>query len=169
MADALALLERAERTYPDRQDLRYARATVLERAGRVDAALAELRASVRTRPADPIGLNALGYTLADHGRSLAEAESLIRSAYAVRPDSAAIRDSLGWVLHRRGRDADALPWLQQAYRLEADPEIAAHLGDVQWALGDAAGARQTWRAALERAPGDPRLQAALAQHGGPTP
>ena len=169
VADALALLERAERTYPDRQDLRYARATVLERAGRVDAALAELRASVRTRPADPIGLNALGYTLADHGRSLAEAESLIRSAYAVRPDSAAIRDSLGWVLHRRGRDADALPWLQQAYRLEADPEIAAHLGDVQWALGDAAGARQTWRAALERAPGDPRLQAALAQHGGPTP
>lgn len=165
--DALALLARASAAYPDRHDLRYARATVLERAGRIDAALAELRAVVRSRPADPVGLNALGYTLADHGRSLGEAEALIRSAYAVRPDSAAIRDSLGWVLHRRGRDAEALPCLQQAYRLESDPEIAAHLGEVQWALGDTTGAEATWRSALERVPGDARLLQALARHVGP--
>lgn len=169
LGEALALLARSVATYPDRQDLRYARATVLEHAGRVDEAIAELRSQVRSRPADPIGLNALGFTLADHGRSLPEAERLVRVAYAARPDSAAIRDSLGWVLHRRGREAEALPWLQQALRLESDPEIAAHLGEVQWALGDAEGAEKTWRAALERTPADARLQQALARHVGSPP
>ncbi len=164
LPEALALLARALQTYPDRNELRYARATVLEHAGRVDEAVAELRAIERMRPQDPAALNALGYTLADHERSLEEAERLVRTAFAVRPDSAAIRDSLGWVLHRRGRNADALPWLQQAYKLEADSEIAAHLGEVQWGLGDLAGARQTWRSALERAPADEHLLQALARH-----
>ncbi len=166
LPDALALLERTSATYPDRDEPRYARATVLESAGRVDEALTTLRSVVRARPGDPTALNALGYTLADHERELPEAERLIRAAWAVRPDSSAIRDSLGWVLHRRGHDAEALPWLQQAYRLEPDGEIAAHLGLVQWGLGDQAGAVQTWKAALERSPGERHLEQALASHPG---
>lgn len=165
-ADALALLERAIGAYPDQEELRYARAFVLERADRVDEAVRELRAVVRRRPEDATALNALGYTLADHERGLAEAERLIRSALALRPDSAAIQDSLGWVLHRRGRDAVALDWLQRAYANEADPEIAAHLGAVQWSLGDRAGAERTWRTALEQTPGNAHLKEALERHLG---
>lgn len=166
-ADALALLERAEVAYPDRVELRYARATVLEQSGAVDAALGELRAIARLRPLDPTAQNALGFTLADHGRELPDAERRIRAALAERPDSAAIQDSLGWVLHRRGRSADGLVWLQRAYAVDPDPEIATHVGEVQWTLGDRAAAEHTWRAALEKNPGDPHLKKALERNLGP--
>ena len=165
--EALALLARATVAYPDREELRYARAAVLERSGQVDAALTELRAVVDARPEDPNAENALGFTLADHGRNLAEAERRIRAALAERPDSAAIMDSLGWVLHRRGQTADALGWLRRAYALDPDPEIAAHLGLAQWALGDRAGAEHSWRESLERNPGERHLQQAIESHLGP--
>jgi tetratricopeptide (TPR) repeat protein len=167
--DAHALLARAIATYPDREELRYALATVLEHDGKVDAALAELRGVLRVRPLDPTAENALGFTLADHSRSLPEAETLIRAALADKPDSAAIRDSLGWVLYRRGQSAAAVDWLKRAYAGEPDPEIAAHLGEAEWASGDQAAAQATWRAALERSPGDPHVEAAVARHGGRLP
>jgi predicted Zn-dependent protease len=166
---ALELLGRAAAAYPDRTELRYARATVLEQSGSVDAALAELRAIARARPLDPTAQNALGFTLADHGRNLAEAERRIRAALAERPDSPAIRDSLGWVLHRRGHSAEALDWLRRAYVADPDPEIAAHVGEVQWTLGDHPAAEHTWRDALERNPGDPHLKRALERNLGPRP
>jgi tetratricopeptide (TPR) repeat protein len=165
--EALALLARAATAYPDRVELRYARATVFEQSGSVDAALGELRAVARQRPLDPTAQNALGFTLADHGRDLGEAERRIRAALAERPDSAAIKDSLGWVLHRRGRSAEGLDWLQRAYAVDPDPEIAAHLGEVQWALGDRATAERTWRTALDKSPGDPHLKHALERNLGP--
>ncbi|MBS0373215.1 MAG: tetratricopeptide repeat protein [Proteobacteria bacterium] len=168
-AEALALLARAAAAYPDRAELRLARATVLEQGGEIDAALGELRAIARSRPADPTAANALGFTLADHNRELGEAERLIRQALTARPDSAAIRDSLGWVLYRRGRGAEGLEWLRRAYAAESDPEIATHVGEVEWSLGDRSGAERTWRSALDRNPGDPHLLKALEQHLGPRP
>lgn len=165
--EALALLRRATAEYPDREELRYARATVLERAGQVDAALGELRAVATLRPRDPNAQNALGFTLADHSRSLAEAERRIRAALAERPDSAAIMDSLGWVLHRRGRTADGLGWLQRAFVLDPDPEIAAHVGEAQWVLGDHAAAEHSWRESLLRNPGERHLTKAIESHLGP--
>ena len=164
--DGLALLARAGTVYPDSDELRYARATVLERNGEADRAISELRAVLQQRPDDSTAQNALGFTLADHGRDLSEAERLIRAALAQRPDSPAIRDSLGWVLHRRGQSAAGLEWLQRAYRADPDPEIAAHIGAAQWALGDPAAAERTWREALQRAPGNRPLQEALEQHLG---
>jgi tetratricopeptide (TPR) repeat protein len=165
--EALGLLARAATAYPDRVELRYARATVLDRSGAVDGALDELRTVARQRPLDPTAQNALGFTLADHGRDLAEAESRIRAALAERPDSAAIKDSLGWVLHRRGHNAEGLAWLQRAYAVDPDPEIAAHIGEVQWTLGDHAAAERTWRSALDKSPGDPHLKQALERNLGP--
>lgn len=168
-ADALALLDRAIAVYPDREELRYSRATLLEHAGKADAAIAELRAVVRHRPLDPTARNALGFTLADHSRDLAEAEGLIRGALADRPDSAAVRDSLGWVLYRRGHAAEAVDWLRRAYAGDPDGEVGAHLGEALWAAGDVTAAEATWREALGRTPGDPHVRAALTRHGLPVP
>ncbi|MCZ8131853.1 MAG: tetratricopeptide repeat protein [Steroidobacteraceae bacterium] len=168
-ADALALLDRALAAYPGQDELRYARAFVLEREGRVDAAIRELREVLKQRPEDPSAQNALGFTLADHGRSLPEAERLIRAALAGRPDSAAIQDSLGWVLHRRGRSAEALEWLARAFANEPDPEIAAHLGEVQWTLGQRDVAERTWRTALERTPDHRKLKRMIERFLGTRP
>jgi tetratricopeptide (TPR) repeat protein len=43
-------------------------------------------------------------------------------------------DSMGWVLYRQGKLTEALQNLENAFRLKADPEIAAHLGEVLWSL-----------------------------------
>ena len=164
--EALALLARAGAAYPDRVELRYARATVLEQSGSLEPALAELRAVARERPEDPTAQNALGFTLADHNRELPDAERRIRLALDERPDSAAIKDSLGWVLYRRGHGAEGLDWLKRAYSVDPDPEIAAHLGEVEWRLGDRTGAERTWREALEKNPGDPHVKKAIERNHG---
>ena len=59
---------------------------------------------------------------------------------------------MGWVLFRQKDYPQALDYLQRAFRRSQDPEIALHLGEVQWALGDRDAARKTWKEALERDP-----------------
>jgi Tfp pilus assembly protein PilF len=89
-------------------------------------------------------MNALGYTLADHSRHLHRARALIEQAYAAAPKSAAIRDSLGWVLYRQGRAAEALPLLTGAFADEPGGDIGAHLGEVLWRLDRRAEAERIW-------------------------
>ena len=163
-AAALALLQRVMPQYPDRQELGFSKATVLEKDGQIPAAIAQLREMLAHRPTDATTQNALGFTLAEHGLKLDEAERLIRSALKARPDSAAMQDSLGWVLYRRGQLSEALRFVSAAYALDADPEIALHVGWVRWGLGDQAEARRIWRAALAQSPAEKRLQSVIAQH-----
>jgi len=141
---ALELLEESRLQYPYSVELRYAMATELERTGEVDAALEQLRELLKERPDDPAAMNALGYTLADHSRQLHRARALIEQAYAAAPKSAAIRDSLGWVLYREGRAAEALPYLQGAFADEPGGDIGAHLGEVLWKLDQRDAAEHVW-------------------------
>jgi Flp pilus assembly protein TadD len=153
---ALRVLQAALVQYPYSVDLRYALATAYERGGQVDAALAELQAFLKERPDDPGAMNALGYTLADHSRHLHRARALIERAYAAAPKSAAIRDSLGWVLYRQGRTAEALPLLTGAFADEPGGDIGAHLGEVLWRLDRHAEAERVWTEA-RRIDSDGRL------------
>jgi tetratricopeptide (TPR) repeat protein len=162
---SLAILDAGLKVYPDSADLRMARVFLYERTGKADAAVRELRAMLEERPGDAVVQNALGYTLADHGRQLEEAHSLVASALAQAPDSAAILDSMGWVLFRQGRAQEALGYLQRASELGKDPEIDLHKGEVQWSMGDQAGARQTWQTALDRAPDNDKLKERLRRAG----
>jgi tetratricopeptide (TPR) repeat protein len=78
-----------------------------------------------------------------------EALGYIERALALKPDSAAIIDSKGWVLFRLGRPAEALPHLERAFALDANAEIGAHLGEVLWALGRRDEARRIWTRSRE--------------------
>jgi Flp pilus assembly protein TadD len=142
-----------------------ARVFLLERTDRVDASVRELRQLLKERPGDAILQNALGYTLADRTREYDEAHTLIASALTQTPDSAAVLDSMGWVLYRQERPREALPYLRRARELASDPEIDLHLGEVLWAVGDQAEARKTWQAALERSPDDEKLKERLERAG----
>jgi tetratricopeptide (TPR) repeat protein len=153
---ALAVLERGIAEYPDSVDLRYAMASTYEEQGRVSAALHQLTGLVNARPDDPAALNALGYTLADHSRSLTRARKLIERAYAAAPKNAAILDSLGWVLFRQGHSAEAESYLRIAYADDRGGDIAAHLGEVLWRLGKPADAEHIW-AEAQATDGENRL------------
>ena len=159
---AIALLEGGVKEYPDSVDLRYAVASIYEETGRIPDALHELTAVANARPDDPAALNALGYTLADHSRSLARARELIERAYAAAPKNAAILDSLGWVLFRQGHSAEAETYLRAAYADDRGGDIAAHLGEVLWQLGRPDDAERIWSEA-SAADGENRLLKATRQ------
>ena len=162
---AARVYDEALARYPDALDLRMNRVFFYERAGRADAAIRELRAMLAERPGDAQLQNALGYTLADHGRELDEARTLLEAALAQSPDNAATLDSMGWLLYREKRYAEALAHLERASKSAADPEIDLHIGEVQWAMGQQAAARTTWSAALERAPENEALRKRLERAG----
>lgn len=151
--------------YPDALELRLNRAFFLERTGKQDAAIRDLRALLAERPGDSHIQNALGYTLADRNRNLAEARQLLTEALAQSPDSAALLDSMGWLLYREGQYPEALAYLQRAAESGSDPEIDLHIGEVQWAMGDQAAARKTWAAALEKAPENDKLRQRIERAG----
>jgi tetratricopeptide (TPR) repeat protein len=149
---ALDLIEQSLARYPDNLALQYSRGQMLERVDRVDEAITELRAMVKQRPGDPLAMNALGYTLADHSLDLKEARSLISKSLEMTPDSAAIQDSMGWVLFKQEQYKESMRWLTRAYANDKDAEIAAHLGETLWAMGQHTQARAIWDQALAAEP-----------------
>lgn len=160
---AVALLEQALQRHPQHPTLEYERAVALEQSGRVQESISALEALLARRPEDPTLLNALGYTLADHNMQLAKAESCIRRALAITPDSPAALDSLGWVRYRAGDAHGAAATLERAYSIGHDGEIAAHWGEALWASGAQGEARKVWAAALARDPQSEPLKATLAR------
>ncbi|HEX2789306.1 MAG TPA: tetratricopeptide repeat protein [Steroidobacteraceae bacterium] len=165
---ALARIDDALARFPGHPDVLYQKAILLEKAGRTDAAIAQLEALYRTRPQDSAISNALGFILADHNRDLSRAERLINSALKSEPDNPAILDSLGWLQYRRGMLQAALPLLERAYRLDQDGDIGAHWGEVLWALGDKTKARDVWNRALMVDPDNALVKAAQQRVGVPS-
>ena len=82
---------------------------------------------------------------------------MIQRAIDLKPDDYYVIDSMGWVLYRIGRHQEALQHLRRAYELSEDPEVAAHLGEVLWVMGEHAEAREIWETALKVTPGDENL------------
>jgi tetratricopeptide (TPR) repeat protein len=147
---AFDLLGQALMTNPDYPDLLYDHAMAAEKVNRVDVLEANLRKLIELKPDHAHAYNALGYTLADRNQRLPEARELIEKALKLSPDDAFIMDSMGWVLYRMGRNREALDYLQRAYGIRSDGDIAAHLGEVLWADGQRDQARKLWADALKQ-------------------
>lgn len=159
--EALALYTRVLQVHPDNDDLLYARSLVAERLDRLDIAEADLRSILERNPEDARALNALGYTLADRTDRYEEALGYIERAIAQAPDDPAIIDSLGWVHFRLGNLELARAHLQRAYELHPDGEIAAHLGEVLWTMGERDAARRIWEEAQGFDADNPVLRSTL--------
>jgi tetratricopeptide (TPR) repeat protein len=142
--EALAAFNRGLGLMPDDRRLVYSRALLYERMDRVDEALDDFRRMLDADPDDPTALNALGYTLADRTDHFEEAHELIRRALEQAPNEPAYIDSMGWVKYRLGRFDEALEYLRRAFELLPDAEVAAHLGEVLWVIGEHDEAREVW-------------------------
>ncbi len=147
-----AVLSDGLRRHPDSADLLYDHAMAAEKLGKLDVLEADLRRVIVLRPNDAQAYNALGYTLADRTKRLSEAIALLDKALALAPDDPFILDSVGWAQYRAGNLARAQDYLGRAYKLRADPEIAAHLGEVMWARGQRDEAGKLWQNSLQTHP-----------------
>ena len=157
MADAHAVLAAGLDKVPDQPELLYEVALLAEKLGRADELESRLRHLIRLKPDHAHAHNALGYSLAERNERLPEARELIDKALELAPNDPFILDSKGWVLFRLGDAPAALAVLQQAFGIRADPEIAAHLGEVLWSLGRQDEARSTWEKARRGSPGNETL------------
>lgn len=155
---AVAAYNKALENASDDSDLLYARALAYEKLGRIHDAEADLKDILADDDNNPEALNALGYMLTNHGTDYARAEDYIRKSLKAAPDNPAVLDSLGWVEYKRGHLDAARKHLEKAYKSGPDPEIAAHLGEVRWKLGDHKAARHIWHKAKTEHPHNTMLK-----------
>ncbi len=148
--EAYKVLGQANERFPDDVDLLYEQAMMAEKLRRPDEMERLLRRVITLKPDHFHAYNALGYTLADRNTRLDEARGLVQRALDLAPNEPFIIDSLGWIEYRMGRREEALRHLQRAYQSRPDTEIAAHLGEVLWALGRRDEARKVWREGRDR-------------------
>lgn len=154
---AIAILSLGVKAVPTSTRMLYARANLLERAGRFDAAESDYRSVLELTPGDAGALNALGYALTNNTERFSEAAELLEEAIAKDPRNPAIIDSLGWVYFKLGKNRQAEVLLKEAYQQYPDPEVAAHLIELLWSVGREIEARDLMTAQLKTSPNNTLL------------
>lgn len=157
-ATAYELLLEATRSYPNEAELLYDQAMLAEKLGKADEMETLLRKVIQAKPDYHHAYNALGYSLADRNIRLGEARQLITQALEFAPNDPFIIDSLAWVEFRSGNAAEAIRLLQGAYLARPDADIAAHLGEVLWSVGQREQASAIWKEGVGLNPQNETLQ-----------
>lgn len=146
---AYTLLLEAVKRNPADYDFVYDLAMVAEKLGNLEEMERLLRSVIALKPDYHHAYNALGYSLADRKLRLPESKQLILKALEFAPGDPFINDSLGWVEFRSGNMYEALRILQEAFKAKPDAEIAAHLGEVLWTLGQHEQALTTFKEGMQ--------------------
>ena len=164
---AIAFLEGLLAEAPEDAEVLYNIGVIQGEAKNVEEAIRYMRIVLGLDPDHAGALNYVGYTFAERGEKLDEAEAMIARALELRPDDGFITDSLGWVYYRRaqpllesGKLEEAKAWLTRAVdQLEraaqltgGDPVISEHLGDVHLALGQRTLALESYEEAARLEP-----------------
>lgn len=149
---AADLLEKGISMEPENIELHYELGVLYDKTGKKDAAIEKMKQVIKMDPQNADALNYLGYTYADSGIKLDKAESLIRRALDLEPDSGYILDSMGWVYYRKGDYERARKYLEKALKqVSDDPVILEHMADVYLKLNLRHKALEYYRRALENA------------------
>lgn len=145
---AYDLMAKAVAESPQDVDLLYEKTMLAEKLQLLPDMESLLRQVIALKPDYYGAYNALGYSLADRNIRLSEAKRLIQKALEYAPTDAYIQDSLGWVEFRLGNRPEALRILEGAFKAKPDAEIAAHLGEVLWSMGQRERAQAIWKQGL---------------------
>lgn len=154
---AFAVLTTGLTDFPEDGNLLYSRALLADRLGKFELMESDLKKVLAKNPNNFEALNALGYSLASRSTRFDEAERYLRQALKLRPDEAVVIDSYGWLQYKMGQPATALAYLRKAFNKQKENEIAAHLVEVLWALGQKDEAKDIFDEAIKTAPDDEYL------------
>lgn len=125
--DALKRLASYAEQHPGERAVERSLAGAMSRSGDLEGAKVLLERLMSQDPEDVSVLNNLAalYTTMVDPRAI----DLARRAYALRPEEAAVLDTLGWALVASGQSSEALGHLREASARESrHPEIHYHLG-----------------------------------------
>jgi len=164
---AVSYLEGLLLKNPDDDELLFNLGVVFSEAKRTKEALEYMERAIEQNPNNASALNYVGYTWAERGDNLDQAEHYIVRALDLRPDDGFIIDSLGWVYYMRarplfdtGRKEEAKKYLDRALAelLRAqeltggDPVVSEHLGDAYLLLDQKHQALQNYQEAVDLIP-----------------
>lgn len=156
--DALLTLAAGLVKFSDSVDLMYDYALLAEKLNDLKTMEDVLRQVMVKAPYRPDAYNALGFAFAQRNIRLTEARLLIEKALSLSPNDPSVIDSMGWVEFRLNNMRAAEGWLRKAYSLRSDDEIALHLGELLWTLGNKKEAQALWRTVKNK---DPKNEALL--------
>ncbi|MBN2515264.1 MAG: tetratricopeptide repeat protein [Deltaproteobacteria bacterium] len=129
--------------------LHYRLGLIYEKAGRREESITAMEKVLKIDPRNAEALNFIGYSFADSGIKLEEAEKMIQQALTLKPENGYITDSLGWVYFKQKKWGLAIKYLRKAAEiLPEDPTIAEHLGDAYEEAGLFKEALNIYRKAL---------------------
>ncbi|MCP3925761.1 MAG: tetratricopeptide repeat protein [Desulfobacterales bacterium] len=130
--------------------LHYRLGIVYDAKKQKDLMFKEMKNVILLKPDHANALNYLGYSYADSGINLDEAESLIKRALNVKPNDGYITDSLGWVYYKKGFYRKASKYIKMALKkVPNDPIVLEHLGDIYKKLNDDKLALKYYKKALK--------------------
>ena len=151
-SDAEQALDKAEQLSSKADDKEYVwflRGSTFEREKRYAEAEEQFKKVVASDPEHASALNYLGYMLADQNTKLEEALGYIKRAVDLDPTNGAYLDSLGWAYFRLGKYELAEDNLLKAsQKINTDPTVHDHLGDLYQKTGRLKLAATNWERAL---------------------
>ncbi|MBI3479136.1 MAG: tetratricopeptide repeat protein [Nitrosomonadales bacterium] len=159
--DAYQVLSQALARLPDQIDLIYETAMMADKIGKFDEFEKLMRKLIKIKPDHAQAYNALGYSMLERNDRIPEAVELVEKALQLAPDDVAIMDSVGWGYYLSGKLDESVKMLRRAFAGDANPEIAAHLGEVLWVRGDKEEAKKIWQNSLKENSGNKPLQAVI--------
>ena len=151
-SDADQALDKAEQLSTKADDKEYIwflRGSNFERQKRYSEAEEQFKKVLASDPEHASALNYLGYMLADQNMKLEEALGYIKHAVDLDPANGAYLDSLGWAYFRLGKYELAEDNLLKAsQKINTDPTVHDHLGDLYQKTGRLKMAATNWERAL---------------------
>ncbi|RMH37326.1 MAG: tetratricopeptide repeat protein [Nitrospirae bacterium] len=124
MKTAKTLLEKGIQAAPDHPELYYHLGLIHEHEHEWEQAAKAYEAALQRQPDFAAAMNNLALTYVKLHKNLREAERLMRSLYASRPQDPLVMANLGWVLVNRGDISEGLPLLENGVQALADnPEL----------------------------------------------